>query len=151
MPLSHPYTAVDVAQIYLDQVYRLHGFPKSIISDRDKVFLRTFWSELFRIYGVDHFLSTAYHPQTDGQTEVLNRCLESYIRCMCSDRPTSWSKWLPLAEFWYNTTYHSAINTIPYEVLYGQAPRFIYLIFRVKVRLMSLTAVLAQENGPYFL
>lgn len=84
--------------------------------------MSSFWSEMMVIAGIDHHLSTAYHPQTDGQYEVLNRCLESYLRCMCHEMPQSWSKWLPLAEYWYNTTYHTSIQTTPFEVLYGQPP-----------------------------
>lgn len=67
-------------------------------------------------------LSSAYHPQTDGQTEVVNRCIESYLRCMCGERPKDWLMWLPLAEWWYNTTYHSATHLTPYEAVYNQPP-----------------------------
>lgn len=66
--------------------------------------------------------SSAYHPQSDGQTEVLNRCLECYLRCMTGDFPTQWAKWLSLAELWYNTTYHSAIGMMPFQAIYGIAP-----------------------------
>ena len=66
--------------------------------------------------------STAYHPQNDGQTEVVNRCVETYLRCMTSEKPHMRSKWLPLAEYWYNTNFHTAIQTTSYEVVYGQAP-----------------------------
>lgn len=72
LALSHPYTALTVAQQFLDQVFKSHGFPKSIVSDRDKVFISNFWTELLAIQGIEQHTSTAYHPQSDGQTEVLN-------------------------------------------------------------------------------
>jgi len=120
--LIHPYTAIDVAQLYLDHVFKLHGWPQSIISDRDKVFLSDFWQALLSIHGTTLLMSTAYHPQTDGQTEVVNRCLETYLRYMCTEKANEWSKWLPLAEWWYNTTFHTAIELTPYEVVYNQPP-----------------------------
>ena len=99
MCLSHPYTAMSVAQAFLDTVFKLHGLPTILVSDRDKVFLSKFWSDFFKLQGVELHLCTAYHPQSDGQTEVVNRCLETYLRCMCRDQPTEWSKWISLAEF----------------------------------------------------
>ncbi|KAI5414704.1 hypothetical protein KIW84_040249 [Lathyrus oleraceus] len=72
--------------------------------------------------GISHSLTTAYHPQSDGQSEVLNRCLEHYLRAMTWQRAKEWVNWLPLAEWWYNTTYHSAIQATPYEIVYDQAP-----------------------------
>ena len=120
--LQHPFTASTVAQAFMDNVYRLHGLPESIISDRDKVFLSHFWQSLFKTMKVQLKLSTAYHPQTDGQTEIVNKCLECYLRCMTGDKPKEWLMWLPMAEFWYNTNYHSSINITPYEAVYGQPP-----------------------------
>lgn len=120
--LSHPFTALKVAQSYLDNVYKLHGSPKSIISDRDKVFTSAFLREFMKLLGVNLKLCIAYHPQTDGQSEVLNRCLEGYLRCMCHTLPQDWLKYLPLAEFWYNTNFHSTTKKTPYEVMYGQPP-----------------------------
>ncbi|PNY00055.1 Ty3/gypsy retrotransposon protein [Trifolium pratense] len=122
MALSHPYTASDVAQLFLDNVFKLHGLPESIISDRDPIFISSFWNDFFKLQGVALNKSSAYHPQSDGQTEVVNKCLETYLRCMCSDRPTQWFKWLSLAEWWYNSNYHSSIHTTPFEVVYGQPP-----------------------------
>lgn len=120
--LQHPYTAQSVAQKFLDQVFKLHGMPATITSDRDPVFLSSFWHEMFTLQEVQLQRSTAYHAQTDGQTEVLNRTLETYLRCFCSDKPGDWPLYLPLAEWWYNTTYYTAIKCTPYEVLYGQKP-----------------------------
>lgn len=104
VPLAHPYSATTVAQLFLATVYKLHGLPKTIVTNRDKLFTSNFWKELFSSVGTKLNLSTSYHPQTDGQTERLNRCLEQYLRAMTSARPKNWSKWLPLAEWWYNST-----------------------------------------------
>ncbi|KAL8089286.1 hypothetical protein AgCh_038908 [Apium graveolens] len=90
----------------------------------------TVWEEITMAFieglpkskGVQLKLSSAYHPQTDGKSEVLNRCLETYLRCMCYETPSQWAHWLPLAEFWYNTNFHSAIQKTPCEVLYNQPP-----------------------------
>lgn len=87
MTVSHPYTVVIVAQLYLDNVYKLHGFPTSIVSDRDPIFMSKFWDEFFKVQCVKLKHSTAYHPQNDGQSEVVNMCLESYLHRMASDLP----------------------------------------------------------------
>lgn len=79
----------------------------------------------FGLTGTKLHLSTSYHPQSDGQTERLNRCLEQYLRCMASQRPKQWAKWLPLAEWWYNSSYNSSIKMTPYQALYGIQPRHI--------------------------
>jgi len=81
IPLKHPYTALSVARVLFDTVVKLHGLPKSIVSDRDKVFTSLVWKELFRLLGVKLELNTTYHPQMDGQTERDNECLEMYLRC----------------------------------------------------------------------
>jgi hypothetical protein len=104
IPLSHPFTAMTVAKSFLASVYRLHGMPTSIISDRDRVFTSQFWQELFRLTGVTLKMSSAYHPQTDGQTERVNQCLETFLRCFVSATPSKWAGWIYLAEFWYNTS-----------------------------------------------
>lgn len=120
--LSHPFTAHHVAKEFMNLVYRLHGLPESIVSDRDSLFLSGFWKELFHLLGTELKYSSAYHPQTDGQTERINACLESYLRCMVGQKPKSWNQWLPLAEWWYNTHFHSSLNMSPFQALYGYNP-----------------------------
>jgi hypothetical protein len=77
---------------------------------------------LFKHQGVNLQYSTAYHPQSDGQTEVVNKCIEGYLRCMTGTAPTLWGKWLSACEWWYNTNYHTSIKKTPYEILYGMVP-----------------------------
>ncbi|WOG96017.1 hypothetical protein DCAR_0415347 [Daucus carota subsp. sativus] len=127
LALQHPFTAAQVAQTLLDNVFKLHGPPSSIITDRDKIFTSQFWSELFKKMGATSKLTSAYHPQTDGQSERLNQCIEMYLRCLTYQRPHQWHRWLPMAEWWYNTTPHSAIGMTPYQAIYGRpAPTFNY-------------------------
>ena len=74
-------------------------------------------------------LFTAYHPQTDDQSEVVNRCLETYLRCVIGEQPKQWSRWLSLAEWWYSSTYHTSVQLTPFEALYGYTPLYTCLIF----------------------
>lgn len=121
--LAHPYHASDVAQVFVDYVYKHHGLPQTIITDRDPVFTSRFWQELMSKLEVKLNMSTAYHPQTDGQTERVNQCLEAYLRSMVFDKQKEWSRYLSLAEWWYNTTYHRATKITPFEALYGYPPQ----------------------------
>jgi hypothetical protein len=122
IPLKHPYTTVTVARAFSAHVFKVHGMPTSIVSDRDPTFTSAFWKELFRLQDTSLCMSTSYHPQSDGQTEIVNKCLESYLRCFTHDQPKQWSSWLPWAEYWYNTTWHASINMTPFEAVYETLP-----------------------------
>jgi len=122
VPLSHPFTAGVVAKTFMQQVYRLHGMPLSIISDRDRIFTSQLWQELFKLANVQLRMSSAYHPQSDGQTECVNQCVEQFLRCFVHACPSKWVDWIYLAEFWYNASWHSALKMSPFEALYGQKP-----------------------------
>jgi hypothetical protein len=92
IPLSHPYSVSTVAMAFFDNIVRLHGMLCSIVNDRDPVFTSTFWKELFQLVGVKLLISSAFHPQTGGQSEVTNHTIVMYLRCLAGDRPRSWVK-----------------------------------------------------------
>ena len=120
--LSHPFKASTFATTFMDTIQKLHGNPRVIVSDKDPIFTRNIWMELFSCLGTQLAHSSSYHPQSDGQTEIVNKCLEGYLCCFVYDKPTQWVKWLPLAEWWYNTSFHTAAKMTPFMVLYGYYP-----------------------------
>lgn len=122
IPLSHPYNVQKVANIFMDHIIKLHGPPTVIVSDRDPIFTSKLWNEIFSAFKVDLRFTTAYHPESDGQTERVNQCLEQYLRCMTFKEPKKWCDWLPAAEWWYNTSYHTAIKMSPFQALYEYSP-----------------------------
>lgn len=115
LPLSHPYRVTSVAKLFLDNVFKLHGMPLSSVNDRDPVFTSAFWKELFRLQDTHLKHSSAYHPQTDRQSEVVNQCLETYLRCFIGTRPLDGVKWQSLAEWWYNTNFHLSPGISPFN------------------------------------
>lgn len=120
--LSHPYTAQSIAKTFLGVIYRLHGQPVSLVTDRDAILTISFWKEIFKLMGVQLAISFAYHPEADGQTARLNQCLENYLRAMVHSCPRKWCGWIPLAEYWYNTNFHSMLKLTPFQALYGYKP-----------------------------
>nr|KYP56403.1 Retrotransposable element Tf2 [Cajanus cajan] len=95
LSLCHPFTICDVAEIFLKDIVKLHGFPAIIVSNMDKIFFSNFWIELFRLVGTKLKFSAAYHSQSDGQTEVVNKCLKTYLRRLIGSKPKQWPKWTP--------------------------------------------------------
>lgn len=84
-----------VAKAFFEAIVCLHGFPSSIVSDRDPVFTGHIWRNIFKQAGIQLWMSTAFHPQTDGQSEVVNKTIAMYLLCITGDRPRSWLDWLP--------------------------------------------------------
>jgi hypothetical protein len=122
IPFAHPYTTESVAQVFFVEIVRLHGVPQSMISDRDPVFTSIFWWELMRLIGAKLHMMLAFHPQSDSQTEAANKVIVMYMRCFIGDRPRQWLRWLPWAEYVYNTAYQSALRDTPFRVVYGRDP-----------------------------
>ncbi|GJY43452.1 putative reverse transcriptase domain-containing protein [Tanacetum coccineum] len=112
-----------LARLYLNRIVARHGIPASIICDRDGRFTSNFWRSFQKALGTDISMSTAYHPETDGQSERTIQTLEDMLRACVIDFGKGWVKHLPLAEFSYNNSYHASIKAAPYEALYGRKCR----------------------------
>ncbi|KAL0540972.1 hypothetical protein IC582_020998 [Cucumis melo] len=123
VPGKSTYTASKWAQLYMSEIVRLHGVPVSIVSDRDARFTSKFWKGLQTAMGTRLDFSTAFHPQTDGQTERLNQVLEDMFRACALEFPGSWDSHLHLMEFAYNNSYQATIGMAPFEALYGKCCR----------------------------
>ena len=123
VPTHKTATTKKVAQLLHDNIIKLHGLPDSIVSDRDPRFVSHFLSELFKIWGTQQCLSTAYRPQTDGQTERTNRTLQEYLRAYVNPSGKDWIEKLGMAEYAYNDSYHTAIGCTPFFLNFGEHPR----------------------------
>lgn len=123
LPTSSSLTAGGLATILTDRVFTTFGIPSGIVSDRGSLFTSKFWRTLCDLLVIRRRLSTAFHPQTDGQTERLNQLLEHYLRVFCNEDQSDWVAKLPLAQFVYNTSHHSSINTTPSFALMGYHPQ----------------------------
>ena len=115
--------ASNVAELFFREIVRLHGIPKTIVSDRDAKFLSHFWRSLWNKLGTKLLFSTTCHPQTDGQTEVVNRTLSAMLRAVLDKNLRRWEDCLPHVEFAYNRATHSATKMCPFEVVYGYVPK----------------------------
>jgi hypothetical protein len=122
IPLAHSYIVESVVQAFFTDIVRLHGIPQSIVSDRDPMFTSAFWRELMRLMGTKMHMSSAFHPKTDDQTKAANRVIVMYLRCFTSDRPRQWLRWLPWAEYIYNTSYQSSLHETSFWVVYSHDP-----------------------------
>jgi hypothetical protein len=123
VPCKKTSSSEDTARLFLDNVYRYHGLPDDIVSDRGTQFVSKFWRSLFEILKVDIKLSSAFHPQTDGQTERVNQVLEQYLRCSINYQQDDWTVYLSLAEFAYNNTLHASTQKTPFFSNYGYHPK----------------------------
>ncbi|XP_054801490.1 uncharacterized protein LOC129305505, partial [Prosopis cineraria] len=114
--------AVNIADLFFKEIVRLHGLPKTIVSDRDVKFLSHFWRTLWHKLGTKLLFSTTAHPQTDGQTEVVNRTMTTLLRAIIQKNLKNWVNCLPHIEFAYNRAVHSSTSYSPFEIVYGFNP-----------------------------
>jgi transposase InsO family protein len=124
IPMPKGYDAKYTATVFERDVVSKHGIPDSIISDRDTIFTSHFWEELCQMLGIERRLSTAYHPQTDGQTERMNQTLEQYLRIYVNDEQDNWVSLLPNAAFAYNATVQNTTKMSPFFANFGREPQF---------------------------
>ncbi|KAJ9547869.1 hypothetical protein OSB04_020412 [Centaurea solstitialis] len=146
LAISESSTAEQLAEIYVKEVVSRHGVPVSIISDRDVRFASRFWERFHSELGTRLLFSTAYHPQTDGQSEHTIQTLEDMLRACVLDFGGSWDTYLPLAEFSYNNSYHSSIGMPPFEMLYGRRCRTPICWGEVGQRVLGSTEVVQRTT-----
>jgi hypothetical protein len=123
IPTHTTITAEGSARLYLKEVWKHHGLPRCVLSDRGSQFIAEFTRELYRLLGIELATSTAYHPQTDGQTERVNQEMEQYVRIFANERQDDWDELLPMGEFAYNNHVHSSTQQTPFMVDTGRHPR----------------------------
>lgn len=123
LPVHTTHRTEKYAEICIDQIIRLHGIPRTIVSDRGAPFVARFWEQLQESLGTHVIRSSAYHPQTNGQTERVNQILEDMLRACVLHYGKDWDKCLSLAEFSYNNSYQSSLKMAPFEALYGRRCR----------------------------
>jgi transposase InsO family protein len=123
IPCHKTSDATHIANLFFKEIVRLHGLPRSIVSDRDTKFIGHFWRTLLKKLGTDLEFSSSYHPQTDGQTEVVNRSLGNLLRSLVTEHHSSWDQILPQAEFAYNDSVNRSTGKSPFQILYGTQPR----------------------------
>jgi hypothetical protein len=122
IPTKTTASAAQTAYLFFDHIYRLHGMPKKIVSDRDSKITSNFWKTLYGLLGTNLAMSTPYHPQTDGATERLNRTLGGMLRTLTQNASEDWDTYLTASEFAYNNSKHSSTEDTPFMLDNGQHP-----------------------------
>ncbi|KAF8750364.1 hypothetical protein RHS01_09467 [Rhizoctonia solani] len=122
IPTTKKVTAKGLADLFITHVWKLHGLPVKTVSDRGTTFTGKFLRALYQRLGVNPAFSSAYHPESDGQTERVNQFIEFYLRSYVAADHSDWATWLPLAEYAYNNARHSATGKTPFELVYGRSP-----------------------------
>jgi hypothetical protein len=120
IPVKLTHKEINIVDIYMREIARLHGIPKTIVTDRDPKFTSNFWKGLFKGFGTNLNFSMTYHPESDGKTKRVNQVIEDMLRMYVMDKPSKWEDYLHLVEFSYNNGYQASLKMIPFEALYGR-------------------------------
>jgi len=145
IPCLEKTNALEMANIFIKEVWRLHGLPKTTVSDRGRVFNNEFQRALYEKLGIKPQYSTAYHPQTDGLAERTNQWLKGFLRSYCNYAQDDWAKWLPIAEFCHNNQVNSATGKTAFETIYGRHPRWNMINTDSRVPQAEITSKEMQE------
>jgi len=145
--LKHHFTTATVAKAFVANVVHLYGIPRSIVSDRDRVFLNSFLQALFPLQGTQLCMSSSYHPKSDGQTNMMDWTLEQYLRCFAGDQPKKWFEWFPWVEYNYNTSTHSSTKTTPFKVVYRTSPPTLLMYVPGTSRIQTVDECLRDRDA----
>ncbi|MBW0584246.1 hypothetical protein O181_123961 [Austropuccinia psidii MF-1] len=124
IPTMSSITSLDLAHLFIKNIFLKHGLPLSIVSNRGSLFVSSFWTNLCQQLKVSRDISTAYHPETDEQIVRVNQILEQYLLMYVSYHKDDWNTWIPLAEFAYNNSDHSSAKKLLFFTVYGRDPQF---------------------------
>lgn len=127
IPCSKTLSSQETVQLFIQHIFRYHGAPNTIVSDRGPQFIADFWRRFFELIGCTPNLSTAFHPDSDGQNERVNQSLEAYLRCNVNYYQDNWSQLLTFAEVSYNNAVHVSIGCSPFVANFGYNPKFHFL------------------------
>ena len=122
MPCTKEETAYSTTELFRDHVWCQHELPSTVVSDCGSVFASNFLGELYKLLGIKRKMSTAFHPQTDGQTEQLNREINQYLRTYINDRQNEWAKWIKIAQFVWNNTVSEVTTDSPFGITQSYSP-----------------------------
>lgn len=139
------FTTSIMALLFTEVVIKLHGYPNSVISGRDPIFMSKVWKRMNELSGTKLKASTSYHAQTDGKTEVVNHSLEQYLRIFCLGKPTTWSSLLCWVEISYNSQFIESMKMSPFMALYGRKPQTIPLYLSGTVKEPMIDEILTEK------
>jgi hypothetical protein len=146
VPVKTRYATEKLADLYVEHILRQHGAPRSIVSDRGPQFMAKFWKSFHQLLGTTLSYNTAFHPQTDIQTERVNQVLEDMLRACALTFSTDWESSLPFAEFSYNNNYQASLRMAPFEALYGRKFRTPLAWSEVRERALFGPAIIEEEE-----